>query len=146
MKIDDISITILKMLSKEGKKKDTEISRETGIPTSTINKKRIELQESGFLKIYGIPNYKSMGMLELIYGIDVSQGKNDEVAEALGEMKGLIRISHTMGDHSIVAEAVVADMDAAKELGVRISRIPNVRNLSHSIVVNRTKEDCGSAL
>ncbi|WP_457753422.1 Lrp/AsnC family transcriptional regulator [Thermococcus sp.] len=53
-KLDDIDIKIYQALRENGRMSDTEIAKRIGVSITTVRRRRLRLQEEGYLQIIGL--------------------------------------------------------------------------------------------
>ncbi|MFX0059608.1 MAG: Lrp/AsnC family transcriptional regulator [Candidatus Hodarchaeota archaeon] len=142
MKLDDVDLEILKILSEDGKTTYHAIAEELKKSPVTIKKHVEELESDGIIKSYGAQiDYEKLGYnIIAVIEITISKGK------MLDEEKKISENPHVFGVYDITGDSdalVFARFKDRKELSAMIKDIhksPNVERTNTHIILNIIKE------
>ena len=109
--LSDIDKKLLKiLLSPNGNVKSSSISKELGLPITTIRRRRKRL-ETEFLKSYYVLDIEKFGWRRVDFFISVKNGKINSVANKLLEIDEVTYVGKSIGEHTIDlrVETIVKD-------------------------------------
>jgi len=91
--LDDIDIRIYTLLRENGRMSDTEIAKRLGVSATTVRRRRLALQEKGYLQILGILILQELHMayMDVLVKFDRS-ASNGDVERFIEDAKGDYRI------------------------------------------------------
>lgn len=143
--LDNIDLTILKALSKDGKITYTEIAKQTKkVSSQTISDRIEKLQKKGIIKRFTIEiepakiNYP----IEFICELDINASVMDNVLEVLKIIPEIYVIKITTGIHDILCIGNVSSINNLHEVVERkISVIPGVNKTYTSITLKKVKHN-----
>ncbi|WP_148700764.1 Lrp/AsnC family transcriptional regulator [Candidatus Nitrososphaera evergladensis] len=119
------------LLSSKGKVSSITLSKETGAPLSTVQRRRKRL-EANFLETSYLPRVKSLGWRVAMVFVSTQGGTAIEVGkELLSWKKAVIRVSRATGLETtdIAAEVIFYENEDLLNIIERVRAITGVRNL-----------------
>lgn len=122
---------LLALLSSDGKVSSLSLSRDTGAPLSTVQRRRKRL-EASFLEVSYLPRIQSLGWHIAMIFISTQGGNAVRVGKELLSWKEcVIRVSRAAGTETtdIVAEMVFSENNDLLDKIERVRSIAGVRNL-----------------
>ncbi len=91
--LDDIDIRIYFLLRENGRMSDTEIAKRLGVSATTIRRRRLALQERGYLQILGILILQELHMAYMDVLVRFNQNaSNDDIEKLIDDAKNSYRI------------------------------------------------------
>ena len=114
MRLDTKDLAILKILEHDAKKTTQQISREIGVPITTIHNRIKKLESSGIIEKYTVwINWKKLGRginarLAITVGRD---GDQDEICGKLVHHDSVFGAYQVTGDEDIIVKLKVKDID-----------------------------------
>ena len=114
MRLDTKDLAILKILENNAKKTTQQISREIGVPITTIHNRIKKLESSGIIEKYTVwINWKKLGRginarLAITVGRD---GDQDEICAKLVHHDAVFGAYQVTGDEDIIVKLKVKDID-----------------------------------
>jgi DNA-binding Lrp family transcriptional regulator len=142
MKLDDVDLEILKILSEDGTITYHAIAEQLKKSPVTIKKHVEELVKNGIIKGYGVQvDYEKLGY-NIIAAIEITISKG----KMLDEEKKISENPHVFGVYDVTGDSdalVLARFKDRKELSAMIKDIhksPNVERTNTHIILNIIKE------
>ncbi|HET9805330.1 MAG TPA: winged helix-turn-helix transcriptional regulator [Nitrososphaeraceae archaeon] len=135
--LSDIDKKLLQiLLSPNGNSKSNIISKELGIPITTIRRRRKRL-ESEFLKLHYVLNIEKFGWRRVDFFISVKNGKINTVANKLLEIDEVTYVGKSIGEHTIDlrVETIVKDNVILLDLLEKIKGMDGVNDVVWSEIV-----------
>ncbi len=133
-------LQIIELLLKNARMPKVQIAQRLGLTETAIRKRIKKLEEKGIILGYrAIIDFRKLHMIQSFTGIDVDPEHLIEVITKLREMKCVISLYLTTGDHNIVAEIICKDMKELEELHEQISKVKGVRRICPAIVTEIIK-------
>ena len=126
------------LLSPNGKMKSTSnISKQMGIPITTIRRRRKRL-ERDFLKIHYVLDIEKFGWRRVDFFIYTMQGKVNEVANKLMNLNDVTYVGKSIGEHTIDlrVETIVKDNSVLLNLLEDIKAMEGVKDVVWSEIVS----------
>ncbi len=114
MNLDEKDLAILKLLENDSKKTTQQISKEIGVPITTIHNRIKKLESSGIIEKYTVwVNWKKLGRgidarLSLKVGRD---GDQDEICAKIMHHGAVFGAYQVTGDEDIIVKLKVKDID-----------------------------------
>jgi Lrp/AsnC family transcriptional regulator for asnA, asnC and gidA len=140
-KIDD---AILRALSKDGKKKYSEIAEDLNISAQAISERVKKLKNHGIIKRFtiDIDPVKIGASIEFICELDINAGLMDEILPVLKEIPEIHIVKITTGIHDIMCIGNAESIENLHEVvEKKISPIKGVNKTYTSITMRRVKEN-----
>lgn len=138
-KLSAIDRKLLKiLLSPEGEMKSTKnISKEFGIPVTTIRRRRKRL-EKDFLKSHYVLDIEKFGWRRVDFFISIMQGKINQVANRLMKLDDITYVGKSIGQQTIDlrVEAIVKDNSVLLNLLEQIKAMEGVKDVVWSEIVS----------
>lgn len=135
--LSDIDKKLLQiLLSPNGNSKSNIISKELGIPITTIRRRRKRL-ESEFLKLHYVLDIEKFGWRRIDFFISVKNGKVNTVANKLLEIDEVTYVGKSIGEHTIDlrVETIVKDNVILLDLLEKIKGMDGVNDVVWSDIV-----------
>ena len=136
--LSDIDKKLLKiLLSPNGNVKSSSISKELGLPITTIRRRRKRL-ETEFLKSYYVLDIEKFGWRRVDFFISTKNGKINSVANKLMEIDEVTYMGKSIGEHTIDlrVETIVKDNVILLDLLENIKGMDGVNDVVWSEIVN----------
>ena len=136
--LSDIDKKLLKiLLSPNGNVKSSSISKELGLPITTIRRRRKRL-ETEFLKSYYVLDIEKFGWRRVDFFISTKNGKINSVANKLMEIDEVTYVGKSIGEHTIDlrVETIVKDNVILLDLLENIKGMDGVNDVVWSEIVN----------
>ncbi len=140
--MDEKDRTILEMLLKDGRISYSQIAKKLGISDTAVRKRIKNLEKGGTIKGYTIQvdpheiGYKCVAII----GIDTESEKFHDVAMQLVNMDEVKCLDITSGENMVVVEVWARDGESlAKIMSEKIGKIPGVKRLHSSVVLQKLK-------
>jgi len=106
-----------------------EISKELGIPLSTIQRRTRNILRNGFVEIRILPNFKKIGIKKGLLHVYTQSGNIKETALEISKLDGVLSSSIHVGNSDVVAEFVYEDSEQLIDTIVKIKRIESVERV-----------------
>ena len=135
--LSDIDKKLLQiLLSPNGNLKSSSISKELGVPITTIRRRRRRL-ERDFLKLYYVLDIEKFGWRRIDFFISVKNGKINSVANKLLEIEEVTYVGKSIGEHTIDlrVETIVKDNVILLDLLEKIKGMDGVNDVVWSEIV-----------
>ncbi len=129
--LNDIDIRIYFLLRDNGRMSDTEIARKLGVSATTIRRRRIALQEKGYLQILGILILQELHMAYMDVLVKFNQNvSSDEIERFISDAKRnyrIFEIAEYAGRYDVLLRFFERDMHAlTRSIHEFMSRHPYV--------------------
>ena len=106
-----------------------EISKELGIPLSTIQRRTRNIIRKGLVEVRVQPNFRKIGVKKGLLHIYVLGGNIKEAAVGISKFDGVLNSSVHIGNSDIVAEFVYEDSQQLIDTIVKIKRLESVERV-----------------
>lgn len=106
-----------------------EISKELGIPLSTIQRRTRNIIRKGLVEVRVQPNFRKIGVKKGLLHIYVLSGNIKETAVELSKFDGVLNSSVHVGNSDVVAEFVYEDSEQLIDTIVKIKRLESVERV-----------------
>ena len=136
--LSDIDKKLLQiLLSPNGDVKSSSISKELGVPITTIRRRRKRL-ESEFLKSYYVLDIEKFGWRRVDFFISVKNGKINSVANKLLDIDEVTYVGKSIGEHTIDLriETIIKDNIILLDLLEKIKGMDGVNDVVWSEIVS----------
>ena len=138
--MDEANVAILQALITNARVPKTELARRLKITEAAIRKRLKKLEESRIIVGYRtLIDYQKAGLMASITGIDAEPERLWEVIERLRGIEEITSITLTSGDHMIMVEIVVRNMQELQDMHKRIESLPGVTKVCPAIILKRIK-------
>jgi DNA-binding Lrp family transcriptional regulator len=125
--LDKTDYRIISLLIPGLENKD--ISKQLGIPLSTIQRRTRNIIKNGLVEIKIQPNFRKIGVKKGLFQIYVRTGSIKETALALSKFDGVLSSSVHVGNSDVVAEFVYEDSEQLIDTIVKIKRLESVERV-----------------
>lgn len=136
--LSDIDRKILQiLLSPNDNKTSSSLSKELGVPITTIRRRRKRL-ERDYLKVYYVLDIEKFGWRRVDFFISVKNGKTNSVANKLLEIDEVTYVGKSIGEHTIDlrVETIVKDNVILLDLLEKIKGMEGVNDVIWSEIVS----------
>ena len=106
-----------------------EISRQLGIPLSTIQRRTRNIINSGLVEVNVKPNFRKIGVKKGILHIYISNGNIKETASSIAKMDGMLSLSVHVGNSDVVGEFAYEDSEQLIDTIVKIKKLSDVERV-----------------
>jgi len=140
--LDDDDFVLLKEIQKDEKINYAEISRKTGIPSSTVYDKISRLKEEGIIKdVAAILEPKKVGFaITSFVGLNTKTKFYKIVAEKLINFDELIGVYGTTGQFDLLIQIRTTSLDALNEILNKLRSIKGIDDIFSMTVLEIFKE------
>jgi DNA-binding Lrp family transcriptional regulator len=154
--LDGADLKILKELQKDGRMNYAEISRRTGIPSSTVCDKITRLVKKGVIRKFTvILDREKVGFpVSALIGVETGAELYENVAKELCQMHELVRVYGTTAEFDLMAKVRTTSLKRLNEILNIIRRMKGVDDIfvipiletfkdEHSVPLEQYKESTG---
>ncbi|CAN5564459.1 hypothetical protein BH18THE1_BH18THE1_08260 [soil metagenome] len=106
-----------------------EISKELGIPLSTIQRRTRNIIRNGLIEIKILPNFKKIGIKRGLLHMYTRSGNIKETALEISKLDGVLSSSIHLGNSDVVVDFVYEDSEQLIDTIVKIKRIESVEKV-----------------
>lgn len=142
--LDDIDLTILRSLSKDGKESYKKIAQKLGVTAQTISDRVEKLKKKKIIKSFtiAVDPVKVNYPIEFICELDINASVMDDVLAVLKQIEEIHIIKITTGIHDILCIGNAQDIENLHNIVERkISTIPGVNKTYTSITLKKIKQN-----
>ncbi|RDD52257.1 winged helix-turn-helix transcriptional regulator [Nanoarchaeota archaeon NZ13-N] len=126
----DINNEILEILKNNSRSSYTEIGKMLNLSEGAIRKRVRKMIEEGVIKKFTvIIDYKKVGKVESLTGINVSPESLLKVIEEIKKIDKIDKIYITSGDHTLIVDIVANSFEELDEIHKKIESIDGVINV-----------------
>jgi DNA-binding Lrp family transcriptional regulator len=125
--LDKTDYRIISLLIPGLENKD--ISKQLGIPLSTIQRRTRNIIKNGLVEIKIQPNFRRIGVKKGLLHIYVRSGSIKETAVELSKLDGVLSSSVHIGNSDVVSEFVYEDSEQLIDTIVKIKRLESVERV-----------------
>jgi Lrp/AsnC family transcriptional regulator for asnA, asnC and gidA len=149
--MDETDSFIIKRMTEDARVSFRKIAKELGVSPDTVINRYRTLQEKGVIcgstvvldpKKIG---YKGMAAFMIdaspthIIATEATPPKTSSILERVIKMPDIILATKTVGDHDLLAIAVIKDVEHLIAIGSEVAKIPGVKDLSLSFWVEKAE-------
>lgn len=140
--VDENDILILEFLQKDGRISFSQISRETGVPTSTIHDHYNRMIEKGVIRKITVlyDDDKLGGSVKAIVGIETGAKLYSSVAEKLTKIDAVTEVYGTTGEFDLMIKVQSWGDESFREVLNDIRKIDGVEDIFISSILEVFKE------
>ena len=106
-----------------------EISRELGIPLSTVQRRTRNIIRNGLVEVRVQPNFRKIGVKKGLLHVYIRTGEIKESAQEISKLDGVLNSSVHVGNSDVVAEFVYEDSEQLIDTIIKIKRLENVERV-----------------
>ena len=106
-----------------------EISRQLGIPLSTVQRRTRNIIRNGLVEVRIQPNFRRIGVKKGMLHVYIKSGEIKESAEEISRLDGILSSSVHVGNSDVVAEFVYEDSEQLIDTIIKIKRLENVERV-----------------
>lgn len=149
--MDETDSFIIKRMTENARVSFRKMAKELGVSPDTVISRYKALQEKGVIRGSTVVldpkriGYKGMAAFMVdtsptnIIGTEATQNTVSSILETVIKMPDIILATKTVGDHDMLAIAVIRDVDHLIETGRDIAKIPGVKDLRVSFWVEKAE-------
>lgn len=121
-----------------------EISKELGIPLSTVQRRTRNIIRKGLVEIRIQPNFGKIGVKRGLLHLYIKNGDIKQTAKEISNHDGILSSSVHVGNCDVIAELVYQDSEQLIDTITKIRRLENVEKLLWSEEVFRIPVDANN--
>jgi Lrp/AsnC family leucine-responsive transcriptional regulator len=147
--MDNLDLSILKILQNSGRKKNAELARELGVPPSTMLERIRRLEESGVLRGYRAtldPNMLGLSIQAFI-SVILSRHESDIIQkfeEGIRQIPNVRACYNLTGRFDYLLHVAIRDLDQlGKLIKTQITALPGFGKSESFLVLSEVKSDKG---
>jgi Lrp/AsnC family transcriptional regulator for asnA, asnC and gidA len=149
--MDETDLFIIKRMTEDARVSFRKIAKELGVSPDTVISRYRRLQEKGVIRGSTVVldpkkiGYKGMAAFMVdtsptnIIGTEATQPAVSSILEKVIKMPDIILATKTVGDHDMLAIAVIKDVEHLIATGSDIAKIPGVKDLRVSFWVEKAE-------
>jgi DNA-binding Lrp family transcriptional regulator len=149
--MDKMDLVIIKRMTKDARVSFRKIAKELGVSPDTVISRYKTLQEKGVIRGSTVVldpkkiGYKGMAAFMVdtsptsIIGTKATQHTASSILEKVIKMPDIILATKTVGDHDLLAIAVIRDVEHLIATGSDIAKMPGVKDLRVSFWVEKAE-------
>jgi len=149
--MDETDLFIIKRMTEDARVSFRKIAKELGVSPDTVISRFRALQEKGVIRGSTVVldpkkiGYKGMAAFMIdtsptnIIGTEATQPTVSSILETVIKMPDIILATKTVGDHDVLAIAVIRDVEHLITTGSDIAKIPGVKDLRVSFWVEKAE-------
>jgi Lrp/AsnC family transcriptional regulator for asnA, asnC and gidA len=151
MEMDETDSFIIKRMTEDARVSFRKIAKELGVSPDTVISRYRTLKEKGVIRGSTVVldpkkiGYKGMAAFMIdtspthIIATEATPPKTSSILEKVIKMPDIILATKTVGDHDLLAIAVIKDVEHLIATGTDIAKIPGVKDLRVSFWVEKTE-------
>ena len=125
--LDKIDYKIISLLIPGFENK--QISKELGIPLSTVQRRTRNIIRNGLVEVRIQPNFRRIGVKKGLLHVYIKTGEIKESAGEISKLDGVLSSSVHVGNSDVVAEFVYEDSEQLIDSIIKIKRLENVERV-----------------
>lgn len=149
--MDQMDLVIIKRMTENARVSFRKIAEELGISPDTVISRYKAMQEEGVVRGSTVVldpkkiGYTGMAAFMIdtsptnVIGMEATQPTVSSILETVIKMPDIILATKTVGDHDMLAIAVIRDVEHLIATGSEIAKIPGVKDLRVSFWVEKTE-------
>ena len=151
IRMDKTDALIIKRMTEDARVSFRKMAKELGVSPDTVISRYKALQEKGVIRGSTVVinpkkiGYKGMAAFMVdtsptnIIGTEANQHTVSSIVETVIKMPDIILATKTVGDHDMLAIAVIRDVEHLIETGRNIAKLPGVKDLRVSFWVEKAE-------
>lgn len=151
IRMDETDAFIVKRMTEDARVSFRKMAKELGVSPDTVISRYKALQEKGVIRGSTVVinpkkiGYKGMAAFMVdtsptnIIGTEANQHTVSSIVETVIKMPDIILATKTVGDHDLLAIAVIRDVEHLIETGRDIAKLPGVKDLRVSFWVEKAE-------
>lgn len=135
------NLKILSILRKNARTPYVKIAKQLNVSETAVRKKIKQLEKQGIIKRYTIEiDLKKIGFeVSALVGVDTKPESYLQVIEKLKEMKEVVSLYPSTGDHMIMFECWFKKMRNLKSFIRRLRKIEGITKICPAIILDKIK-------
>jgi len=142
--IDEVDVSILRLLRENSRMSFTEMSKRTGISDATIQHRLKRLMERGVITQFTIiANPEETGYkVTAIILVQTDTEKHEEAKESLSKLPVVSEVYSVLGEYDLLVKVWAKSLEELNEtINDKIRAIDGIEELMEIVVVERVKEE-----
>jgi len=136
----NINNEILRILKNNSRASYTEIGKMLNLSEGTIRKRVRKMIEEGVIKKFTIIiDYKKLGKVESLTGINVSPESLLKVIEEIKKIDKIDKIYLTSGDHTLIVDIIADSFEELDKIHRKIENIEGVMKVYPALILEIIK-------
>lgn len=133
-RLDDVDLTILKVLFEDGRKSFVEIAKQTKLSSVGVKKRIEKLMRDNILKVQGLFNIEKVHTVSAEIGIEADSNTIIELAERFLQSPLVYHLVRTSGKYNLIVGVVAPDLGSIENFVTReIREKPGVKQIEVNI-------------
>jgi DNA-binding Lrp family transcriptional regulator len=149
--MDQMDLVIIKRMTENARVSFRKIAEELGVSPDTVISRYKAMQEEGVIRGSTVVldpkkiGYTGMAAFMIdtsptnVIGMEATQPTVSSILETVIKMPDIILATKTVGDHDMLAIAVIRDVEHLIATGSEIAKMPGVKDLRVSFWVEKTE-------
>ena len=139
--LDEIDLRIVSLLQRDGRRSNSGIGRELGLPESNVRRRVERLLRDDVIKIVAITNNEKLGLpVHVVMGVSLDLARNATATRALINLVEVGWLAATTGVYDILLEASLPSMrHLHKFITEELAQIEGVERVETAIVLDLAK-------
>ncbi len=139
--LDETDLRIIELLQQDGRRSNSGIGRELGLPESTVRRRIERLLRDDIIKIVAIANNDKLRLpIHVLIGVSLDLARNASATRALVNLVQVGWVAATTGPYDILLEASFPSMDHLHTfITEELAQIEGVERVDTAIVLNLAK-------
>ncbi len=131
---------LIRLLERKGRMSYVDIAKKFGVTEAAVRKRINEMKKKGIIKKFRADiDYRRIGMVEAIVGVDTVPEKYMKVIDRLKSINEIFSLSTSTGDHQIMFEASFSDSEEMKRVLNTIENMDGVTRICPAIILEKIK-------
>jgi Lrp/AsnC family transcriptional regulator for asnA, asnC and gidA len=144
--MDNIDLSILAFLQRDGRKPYTEIAQALGVSEGTVRNRVTRLIDEQVIHIVGLVDPYQLGFdAPAIIGISVQPAEIENAAAQIAAFPEVSYLIEVSGEMDLIVEVMCRDRDhLAQFINQRLSKVPGVQRTQTSLILRTFKMAYGA--
>jgi len=140
---DSAERELLRALQSDSKRSLRELSKELGLPISTVHEKIRRLERDGYIRGYrAVLDGKKLGFpVTGFILVSISAGARSKISEKIASIPDVQEVHLVSGDWDLLVKAKSESVEGFGRLAERLRGIPGVSKAVTSVVFETVKEE-----
>lgn len=141
--LDDMDLSILRLLRENARMSYLEMSRRTGIADATIQHRLKRMRKKGNLKFTVIVDPAATGyQVMAVMLVQTDTEKHDEAKQALAALPEVTEVYGILGEHDLLIKIWAKSLEELnRTINDKIRSIDGIEDLAEMVMVERVKEE-----
>jgi len=145
LELDDIDTRLLAILQRDSRIPLNELSNKMGLSTPTVRKRIERLVTTGVIKSFTLllDKTKLRDTIHVFLIMNAKPEKIKEIGNNIAQYPEVTEVYVVTGDNNLIAKAFINNIDRLHVIINEISKLPDVSNISTSLISDIIKEEYG---